>query len=226
MKSSKLLVGKDGLGDFHWVTRYKLDDVLGQTGLKENLVDKPVGGDGKVTRLPDDNIAHECWGARQVTGDGSKVEWAHGIDEAFKRAVFKTVPQPGRIVLGLLGEELLRVVDVEAEEVCQLGGGINLSLPRILALPEDRRGHDLIAILVGDKVGSLEEDGRTIREGEGLPGRFGGQSSLDGLINVGGCGRVVVGDLASVVRGVELMRNRRRFNLGGNRLDVSLRQLV
>lgn len=202
VESSELLVGEDGLGDLLRVTGDELDDVLGQTSLEEDLVDEPVGRNGKVAGLPHNDVAHQGRGARQVTGNGSEIEGAHGVNETLQRAILETVPQTRRVVLGLLGEKLLRVVNVEAEEVCQLGGGVNLGLPCVFTLAEDGRGHDLIPVLVGDEVGSLEEDGRTVGEGQSLPGGLGGQSSLDGPVDIGGSGSVIVGHLAGVIGGV------------------------
>lgn len=213
MKSSELLVGEDGLGNLHGVARYELNNVLGETSLKKNLVDEPVGGNGRVTGLPDNDVTHQGRGAGQVASNGSEVEGAHSVDETFERAVLEAIPETRRVVLRLLGEELLGVVDVEAEEISQLGGGVNLGLPCILALAQDRGGHDLIAILVGDEVSGLEEDGGTVGEGESLPCGLGSQSCVDGLVDIGGSGSVVVGDLLGVVRGVELVRNSRGLDL-------------
>lgn len=205
VKSSELLVSEDGPGDLFGVTRDELNDVLGQTGLEQDLVDEPVGGNGEVTGLPNHDVAHEGGGTRQVAGNGREVEGAHGVDETLEGAVLETVPQAGRIVFGLLREELLGVVDVEAEEVSQLGGGINLGLPGVLALTENGSGHDLVPVLVGDEIGSFEEDGGTIGERESLPRGLGRQGSINGLVDIGGSGSVVVGDLAGVVRRVELV---------------------
>lgn len=213
VKSSEFLVGKDSLGDLLRVARNELNDVLGQTSLQKNLVDQPVGGNGKVAGLPDNDVTHQGRGTGQVASNGSEVEGAHGVDEALERAVLETVPETGRVVLRLLGEKLLGVVDVEAEEVSQLGGGINLGLPCILALAQDSRSHDLIAILVGDEVGCLEENGGTVRERKSLPCGLGSKSSVDSLVDIGGSGSVVVGDLAGVIGGVQLVRNGRCLDL-------------
>ena len=62
---------------------------------------------------------------------------------------------------GLRSVEILSVLDTETEEVAQLGGGVDLSLPGVLALTVHGQGHDIVAVLGGDQVGRLEEDAGT-----------------------------------------------------------------
>lgn len=106
---------------------------------------------------------------------------------------------------GLGVVELLSVVNIEAEEVSQLGGGVDLGLPSVLALAEHGSGHDVVSVLGGDEVGGLEEDGSSVVEGESLPGGLGSQSSVDGSgdISWGGC--VVGGDSGGMVGRVLLL---------------------
>ena len=114
---------------------------------------------------------------------------------------------------GLLSIQLLGVVDVEAEEVSQLGGRIDLGLPGILALAKHGDGHDVVAVLGGDEVGRLEEDGSSVGEGEGFPGWLGGQGGVDGLGDVRRSGCIVRCHRAGVVRRVQLLGDRRCLNL-------------
>jgi hypothetical protein len=53
-------------------------------------------------------------------------------------------------------------------------------LPSVLALAEHGSGHDVVAVLGGDQVSSLEEDSSSVGKGEGLPGGLGSQSSVNG----------------------------------------------
>lgn len=88
MESGEVGVVEHGVGDFLGLSGNELNDILGKTGLKENLVNQPVGGDGGGRGLPDDNVAHQSRSSSKVTADGSEVEGTDGIDEALQRAVF------------------------------------------------------------------------------------------------------------------------------------------
>jgi hypothetical protein len=205
VEGSKLLVLKDNLGDVDGVTRDKLDNVLREASLNQDLVDEPIGGNGKVTGLPDNNVTKKSRGTGQVTGNGSKVEGANSIDETFEGTVLETVPDTRRVVLGLDTVELLSVVYVEAEEVSQLSSGIDLSLPSVLALTEHGSGHDVVTVLGGDQIGSLEEDGGSVGEGERLPSRLGSQSSVNGGRDICSGGSVVRGNGGGMVGRVLLL---------------------
>lgn len=88
VKSSEIGVVEHGVGDFFGLAGNELDDILGEAGLKEDLVDQPVGGNGRRRRLPDDNVAHQGGSTSQVTTDGREVERTDGVDESLQRAVF------------------------------------------------------------------------------------------------------------------------------------------
>jgi hypothetical protein len=205
VEGSKLLVLEDNLGDVDRVTRDELDNVLGETGLNQDLVDEPVGGNGEVTGLPDNDVTEKSRGTRQVTSNGSEVERADSVDETLESTVLETVPDTRRVVLGLDAVELLSVVNVEAEEISQLSGSIDLSLPSVLALAEHGSGHDVVTVLGVDQVGSREEDGSTVGEGKSLPGGLGGQSSVNGGRDIGRGGSVVRSDGGGMVGRVLLL---------------------
>lgn len=213
VEGSELLVGEDGLGDLDGVTGDELDDVLGQTGLEEDLVHEVGRGDTVVTGLPQDDVTQQSRGTSQVTTDGGEVKGADGVDETLESAVLGTVPDTGGVVDGLTGVQGLGVVDTKAEEVCKLGSGVNLGLPGVLALAQHGGGHDLIAVLVGDEVGSLEEDSSAVGKGESLPGGLGSEGSLDGLVDVFVCGSMVVCHGGGVIGGVELLGDGRGTDL-------------
>lgn len=205
VEGSEFLVLENNLGNLNGVTRDKLNDILRETSLEEDLVDQPVGSDGKVTGLPDNNVAQERRGSREVTGDGSEVERADGVNETLERSVLEPVPDGGGVVHGLGAVQLLSVVDVEAEEVSKLGSRVDLGLPGVLALAEHGRGHDFVAVLGGDEVGGLEEDGSSVGKGERLPGGLGREGGVNGLGDIGGGRGVVRGDGGGVVGGVDLL---------------------
>ena len=96
-------------------------------------------------------------------------------------------------------------MNVEAKEISQLSSGVDLGLPSVLALAEHSGGHDIVAVLGGDEVGDLEEDGSSVSEGEGLPGRLGSKSSVDCGRNISGGSSVVRGDSGGMVGRVLLL---------------------
>lgn len=204
VERGEVFVGEDLARDELGVAGHELDDVLRQAGLDQDVVEKPVGGDGVVAGLPDDDVAQECGEAGEVSGDGGEVEGADGVDKALERAVLDAVPHAGRIVGGLLGVELLGELDVEAEKVAQLGGGVNLGLPGVLALAQHGGGHDVVAVLSADEVGGLEEDGGAVGKGEGCPVVLGCEGGFDGCVDVLGFCLSIRGDYALVIRWVDL----------------------
>lgn len=176
----ELAVCEHDLCDLYCITGHELDDIWWKTCFQEDLVEEVVGGDGGVRRLPDDNVAHERRRAREVGGNGCEVEGGDGVDEALERPVLDTVPDARRVVDGLVGICVLCVLDVEAEEVAQLGRGVDFCLVGVLSLARHGRGHDLVSVLGADQVGCLEEDGGTVCEGEVLPFRLGCEGRVNG----------------------------------------------
>ena len=109
---------------------------------------------------------------------------------------------------GLLSVQILRVLDVEAEEVAQFGRGVDFGLPCVLALAQHGRGHDFEAVFAGDQVGGFEEDGGAGGEGEGFPCWLCGEGGGDGVGDGGGAGVGVSGDDVFVVGGIGLGEGR------------------
>ena len=71
----------------------------------------------------------------------------------------------------------LRAITVP--EGTYLSGSINLSLPCILSLTEDRRSHKLVPILLANEVCRLQEDSSPIIPGHSFPFGLGGQRAFD-----------------------------------------------
>ena len=117
----------------------EVDDAVRQPGLLEQAHDEVRGVGGGRRRLPDDRVAHQRRRGREVAADGREVERADGEDEALERAVLQPVPDARRRH-GLLRVDARQVVGVEAPEVDQLGGGVDLGLVRGLRLVEHRGG--------------------------------------------------------------------------------------
>ena len=119
----------------------------------------------------------------EVAADRGEVERRHGVDEAFEAAVLQLVPH--RVVAErLFVEQFLRVVHVEAPEVDELRGGIDLGLERRLRLSEHGRRVDRVAPGRGQQLGGLEDHGGAILEGPAGPLGARGCGRLDRLLHV------------------------------------------
>ena len=94
----------------------------------------------------------------QVAADRREVERADGEDEALERPVLQPVPDARRRDRLLLVDPR-HELDVEAEEVDQLAGGVDLGLVRRLRLVEHRRGDERRPPRAGEQLGGAQEDG-------------------------------------------------------------------
>ena len=88
----------------------------------------------------------------------------------------------------LLLEDLPAERDVEAQEVDELAGAVDLGLERRLALAEHRRGVERVAPRPGEQVGRAQQHRRPVVERRVAPGRGGGQRGVDGRLHVGRAG--------------------------------------
>ena len=99
------------------------------------------------------------------------------------------------------GVHVLNVLDTEAEEVGQLSSGIDFGLPGVLALAEHGSGHELVAVLAGDKVGGLQEDSGAVGPRHLLPLGLGSESVVNGTGDNLGGSSVVGAEVVGVVVG-------------------------
>lgn len=106
----------------------------------------------------------------------------------------------------LLGVQILRILDIEAKEITELGCGVDFGLPCVFPLPEHCCCHYLITVFSTDQVGSFEEDGGSVGEGEGFPCWLGHESGVNGSRDVGGAGVGVFGNDVFVVGGICLIQ--------------------
>ncbi len=151
--------------------------------------------------LPDHRVAHERGGGGQVAGDRGEVERGDRVDEALERAVVHPVPgarATGRLVL----QDLASVRHVEAPEVGQLAGRVDLGLVAGLRLAEHRGGVEPVAPRPGQQVGRAQQHRCALVERQRTPRRSGPERGLDGGLGVlvTGVGRGAQ-DVGVVVRG-------------------------
>ena len=120
--------------------------------------------------LPDDDVAHHRRRGRQVARDRGEVERRDGQHEALERPVVEPVPDAWRRDR-LLGQDAAREVHVEAPEVGQLAGRVDVGLVARLALAQHRRGVDRVAPRARQQIGGLQEDGGSVVEAQRPPRR-------------------------------------------------------
>ncbi len=108
-----------------------------------------------------------------------KLKGVTASTKPFERAVFEAVPDGAAGRDGLLAVEAVREGDVEAQEVDELAGAVDLGLEGVLRLPEHRRRVDRRAPRPGEQVGGAQEDGGALVERHPRPvvrGGAGGSS--------------------------------------------------
>ena len=185
-----------------------------------------------MRRLPHHRVAHQRRRGREVAADGREVERRHGEDEPFEGPVLHPVPDP-RMRPRLLRVDLPHEVGVEAPEVDQLAGGIDLGLEDRLALVEHGRRVGGVAPGPGEQVGGPQQHRGPLLPTRraplvpGLPGGLGRRLDLRsaGLVEGGEHVLVVVraDGLADVARAHLLASNDERdLDLLGRHLVQSL----
>ena len=162
--------------------------------------------------LPEDRVPHERGARREVAGDGREVEGRDCEDEALERAVVELVARSVRRER-LLGVDALREGDVEAPEVDQLAGRVDLRLVRGLRLAEHRRGVEPRAPRACEELGRAEEDARSLLPGGVRPLGVRRVRCRDRALDLGG---------ATACGACELVRVRVRLDHGEgvSRLDA------
>ena len=139
-------------------------------------------------RLPDHGVAHQRRRGRQVAGDRGEVERGDRVDEALERAVLDPVPDAGGGDR-LIGQDLPGERDVEAPEVDQLAGRVDLGLVRGLGLAEHGGRGEPLAPRTGQQVGGAEEDRGALVERRGAQPAAAGRLDGVGRVGVRGVGR-------------------------------------
>ena len=177
------------VGDLEPVAGEHVDHARRHPGLLEQLHREVRGELLGRRRLPDHRVAHQRRSRGQVAGDRGEVERRDRVDEALERPVVGAVPDARAVGDRLLGHDLPGVVHVEAPEVDQLAGRVDLGLPHRLGLAEHGGRVQPGAPRAGEQVGCLEDDRGAVVERHRAPGR-------------GRVGRGADGGLGVALRGV------------------------
>ena len=135
MDSPELPVGQQSLADDRGGTGHKVDHSRRQPSLLQQSQHEVVRVGRRRRGLPHDCAPHERRRGREVAANRRKVERCDGVDESFC------------------------VVRIEAPEVGQLAGRIDLCLESRLALAQHRRCVEHRAPARRKQVGRFEEDG-------------------------------------------------------------------
>ena len=198
--AGEVLACERGVADLRAGAVDEVDHAVGQAGLLQQL-HQEVRGVGRGRRgLPDDGVPHQRGARREVAADRGEVERRHREDEAFERAVLQPVPDAGRGD-GLLLVDARHVADVEAPEVGELAGGVDLRLVRGLRLAEHRRGVERGAPRAGEQVGRAKQHGRALFPRRARPVVPRGGGRVDRLLHVRGVAlRHLRQDVSLVVR--------------------------
>ena len=159
----------------------EVDHAVRQAGLLEqahHVVRREHRGRG---RLPEHDVPHQRRRARQVAADRGEVERRDREHEALERPVLHAVPDARRRDR-LLGVDPRHELDVEAEEVDQLAGGVDLGLVRGLRLAEHRGRVERVAPRAGEQLGGAEEDGGAVLPRPARPVLPRGRGGVDRLL--------------------------------------------
>ena len=145
----------------HRITGHEVDDARRQACRLEQL-HRVVGAQHRrLRRLPHHRVAHHGRRRREVAADGREVERRHRVDETLERTVVALVPHRRRRQR-LLGHQLGGERRVEAPEVHQLAGGVDLGLVHRLALVQHGGGVQRVAPRGGQQVRRLQEHGDAV----------------------------------------------------------------
>ena len=155
-------------------------------------------------------VGHSAWDrlatirapALVVAGDGDRL-----VPRENSRRIARRIPGAKLVLLPgaphrLSGQRLRAEGDVEAPEVDELAGGVDLGLERRLRLAEHGGGVELLSPRPGEQVGGLEDDRAALVERHRAPLGRGVRRGLDGCLGV--LGRRVLQDPEHVLVVVRL----------------------
>ena len=181
------------VADRETVAGQQVDDTRRQASSLEQLQRQLRGETLRGGGFPEHDVAHQRRCRRQIARNRGEVEGRDGVDEPLERAVVEPVPDAGGIERGLLGQDPAGEGDVEAPEVGELAGRVDLCLVGRLGLPEHRRRVEPCAPRAAQQVGGAQQDPGPVVEGQLPPGRRGCHRRVDRLPSVGVVGARAAG---------------------------------
>ena len=144
--------------------------------------------------FPNDNVAEESGGYREVATNSREVKWRDSVNKSFQGSVLdptinrtrlrvnsylgnskregSILPDSWRILRWLLFIELLGIHHVKPQEIDQFGGSVDFRLPAILPLAQDCGSHDVVPVLSGNQVRRFQEYRRAVCKRRRFPCRF------------------------------------------------------
>ena len=198
MHAGQVLRCEDLLADYGTLSRNEIHHAVGEACFLVDLHQVVVREDGRGGRFPHGHVAHQHRRHIEVRCDGGEVERRQREDEAFERAVLHRIDLALR-ALGLEAVDLGGKVRIVAQEVDQLAGGVDLGLVEVLALAEHRGSVHQRAVLRGNELRGLHQDGGAHRPVGHRPLLVGFHRGVDGHPHFLRAGLVVGGQHVMVV---------------------------
>ena len=161
----------------------EVDNAVGEACLAEDFHDDVSRIHLGVGRFPQADVAHQCRGGGQVSGDRREVERRDAEHESFQGAVLQAVPNAGR-AFGLYREDLLHVVGVESEEIGEFTHRVDFRLESVFALSDHGRRVHFVSVGTGEQIGRFQEDRRALFVGHARPRFLCVESRFDGVFHV------------------------------------------
>jgi hypothetical protein len=134
VEAGEVLRGDDGIADVRAVAGEEVDDAGREAGLLEQLHRVVRREELRAGGLPEDGVAHQAGAAGRLPAMLVKL---NGVTARTNPPAGGTPPgSTARGAERLVPVDLVEEVDVVAEEVDELAGGVDLGLEGVLALPE------------------------------------------------------------------------------------------
>ena len=183
VQTCQVAVLEDHFSSHGSFTGHHVDDAVREASSLKNFHDDLGAVDLCVRWLPNHDIPHQCRHGWKVAGNGGEVEGSDGKHKSLEGPVFKSVPKPVR-AFRLLCMDFLRIVGIEAKEICKFTRRIDFSLEAVLSLRKHGGGVDFGPVRSCHKIGCLQENGRPMLPAQGRPSWSCFKCSIDGLLDM------------------------------------------
>ncbi len=200
VQPGEIRMGEQDIRDHGRVSVDAVDHAGRHARLFKDIHDDLGRKDLVIAGFPDHHIAHQGRTGRQVAGNGCKVKWGNGVDEAFQGAVFHPVPD-ALCRFGLFLVDLAHKLHVEPQKVDQFAGRIDLGLVDGLGLGHHGGGVDPVPVRPGDQFGRLQKNRSPLFPGECSPVPASFERGIHGLFDFLFRSQVVLAHCVLVVVG-------------------------